>query len=438
MDVTLHNDVIEEVLAALDQEKDEMIRQIQDVVRINSINPDHDEGKLPQAKNGESKVSRALSQYMNSAGMVTDLFAAKDGRENCVGLLRGQGGGRSLLFNGHVDVVGVGDPAQWKIAQPFSGDIIDGKIYGRGTTDMKAGLVSAISAVRAVVNAGLTLKGDLLIQAVCGEEQMDTEAGTGACIARGYTADAGIVVEPSGPPLPLALAPAGPGALTFSINFRGKAGHTCMRDEICRAGGAGDDFAVSAMDKAIYIYNGLLHLEYDWGFSKTHSVFSRPGHFTINPGMIVAGPTPWAIPEQAKLVYTAWFAPQEDAEDVKKEISNHILNLCATDSWLKDHPPEIEWMICWPPYNVDPEAGICRVIKKVYPQATNRPAPVYGFAAVADVTFLNQAGVPTVIMGPGDLRCAHGADEYVLIEEVMDAARIYALTIVDWCGIATS
>ena len=436
MEYQLREDIRDRILAAVEREAGELIAQTQKAVRINSVNPDHEEGKLTEAWHGETRVSRVLGEYMRAGGMETDLFSAKAGRENCVGVLRGAGGGKSLLFNGHVDVVGVGDPSQWKIAQPFSGDIVEGRIYGRGTTDMKAGLVSTVAAVNALVKSGIQLQGDVLIEAVCGEEQQDTEAGTGACIARGYRADAGIVVEPSGQPYPLALTPAGPGALTFSIEFQGKAGHTCMRDEICRAGGAGNAFAVSAMDKAVYIYGGLLRLEQEWGITKTHPAYTRPGHFTINPSVIEAGPTPWAIPERAKLIYTAWFAPQEDAQDVKKELSDYIALLCAADSWLKDHPPHIDWMICWPPYNVALEADICRAVKSAYPQATGRTAPVYGFAAVADATFLNQAGIPTVILGPGDVTCAHGADEYVRIDELIDAAKIYALTIAVWCGVA--
>lgn len=438
MEKMLNENLIGRILNAVDLEKEEMIRQIQEVVRINSINPDHDEGKLLEAKGGETKVSRTLGGFMRSFGMKTDLFSAKDGRENCVGRFRGEGGGRSLLFNGHVDVVGIGELSQWKMAHPFSGDVIDGRIFGRGTTDMKAGLVSAITAMRALVSAGVRLRGDVLIEAVCGEEQMDTEAGTGACIARGYRADAGIVMEGTGTPEALGLAPAGSGALTFSISFQGKAGHTSRRDEICRAGGAGNAYAVSAMDKAIYIYNGLLRLEYDWGFSKSHPVFTRPGHFTINPGTIEAGPTPWAIPEQAKLVYTAWYPPHEKAEDVKRELVEYVLNLCATDTWLKDHPPEFDWIISWPPYDVDPDADICRVIKEIYPLASGLAPLVHGFGAVTDATFLNQAGIPAVNMGPGDPRCSHSADEFVVIDKVMDATKIYALTMAAWCGIANS
>ncbi len=422
------------IIGAVEAEMPCLIETLRGAVQINSINPDHEEGKLPDAADGESKVSRYLASYMEKAGMDIDLFAAKIDRHNAVGIRKGKGGGSSLLFNGHVDVVGVGKPERWKVAAPFGGDILDGKIYGRGTADMKGGLVSAIAAANAIKNCGLRLKGDLLIEAVCGEENMDTSAGTGACLARGYRADAAIVAEPSAPPYPLAVLPASPGALTFEIWVKGKAAHTCMRHEICRAGGRGNAFGASAMDKAVYLYEGLRRLEEEWGFSKKHPVFSRPGHFTLNPGSFYAGPTPFAITEEACLTYTAWYAPQENAEDIKGELVNFVTKWCATDTWLKDNPPEFKWLICWPSYDLPPDSPICNVLASAYWQALGRPVPVYGFAAVSDASFLNAAGIPTVIMGPGNLMLAHGPDEYVEIQELQEAAKVYALTMAAWCG----
>ena len=422
------------ILNAVEANFPELLQRAQGAIRINSINPDHDEGKLKDAKNGESKVSNYLAEYMRHAGMDVDIFSAKSQRENAVGVCN-CGDGPSILFNGHVDVVGVGDKSRWKMAQPFEAKIIDGKLYGRGSSDMKAGIVCAIAAIKAIKDAGLKLGGKVLVEAVCGEENMDTEAGTGACIERGYRADAGICVEPSGPPYSLAIEPASPGALTFEIWIKGKAGHTCMRDEICRAGGKGDFFGASAMDKAVFIYEGMRRLEDKWGFTKVHPVFTRPGHFTINPGSFYAGPTPFSITEEACLTYTAWYAPQESADDVKKEIVEYITKWCATDNWLCQNPPVFKWLICWPPYNVSVDAPICKAINNAFSMALNRQALSYGFAAVSDASFLNLAGIPTVIMGPGDLCVAHGPDEFVFVDELKEAAKIYALTIALWCGV---
>ena len=424
----------DQILKSVEEEFSNLVAYAQKAVQINSINPNHDEGKEPEARGGESKVSYCLAEYMKEAGMSVDLFAEETDRFNAVGAAGGDEG-RSLLFNGHVDVVGVGDYHRWKKARPFSGKIENGRLYGRGSSDMKCGIVCAIAAVKALKNIGLTPKGKVIIEAVVGEENEDTDAGTGACTKRGYYADAGICVEPSAPPYPLAIAPASPGALHFTVSIQGKAGHTCMRDEICRAGGKGDLYGASAMDKAVFVYQGLRLLEDQWGFSKTHKYFTRPGHFTINPGSFYAGPTWVAIPEEAKLTYTAWYAPHENPEDVKRELKSFISKWCSTDTWLSEHPPVVEFFAHWPSYDLPDKEPVIGVLKESFETALNREAPVYGFAAVADAAFLNEAGIPTVIMGPGDLCLAHGPDEYVELKQLLEAAKVYAITIALWCGL---
>jgi len=163
-----------------------------------------------------------VEPILRDLGFETDMFAVEGGRENLVGPLKGTGGGKSLMFNGHVDVVPPGDDLEWTIAGPWSGKIIDGKIYGRGTTDMKAGNMAAIDAIRPILEAGYQLKGDIIYESVVGEEMMNTEAGTGACIKRGYKADACINVEPSAPPYRLAVVPASPGVSLYESNHQRK------------------------------------------------------------------------------------------------------------------------------------------------------------------------------------------------------------------------
>ena len=120
-----------------------------------------------------------------------------------------------------------------------------------------------------------------------------------------------------------------------------------------------------------------------------------------------------------------------------KEIETHVHNLSQTDSWLRDNPPEFDWWggWWWPPYDVPKDSPICRAAAIAYESVLNEPAKYNGFTAVDDATFLNQAGIPTITMGPGSIEIAHTANEFIEIEDLVDAAKIYALTIVEWCGI---
>ena len=123
-----------------------------------------------------------------------------------------------------------------------------------------------------------------------------------------------------------------------------------------------------------------------------------------------------------------------DEEDVKKEIEEHIARVAQTDPWLRENPPKVEWLLFWPPFNVPVDAPICKAISAAYQAALGKPIDVYGFAAVDDGAFLNLAGIPAVTIGPGNLYVAHAPNEFVYIDELVDAAKIYALSILDWCG----
>jgi acetylornithine deacetylase len=102
---------------------------------------------------------------------------------------------------------------------------------------------------------------------------------------------------------------------------------------------------------------------------------------------------------------------------------------------LQENPPKVEWLLWWPPYDVPADAPICKTVAAAYGAALGEAAKYYGFAAVDDAAFLNRAGIPAVSIGPGSLTVAHAPNEYVEIPELMDSAKIYALSIVDWCGV---
>ena len=276
----------ERVLAEVDALADDLVQMTIDTVRIPSVNPTYPGIDVEAARGGETRVNEFCKPLMEDVGLQTDMWEAEEGRANLVGKLSGAGGGRSLLFNGHVDVVPPGPDANWTKAGPWSGEVIDGQIWGRGSCDMKGGNAAALIALQAVLKAGLHPKGDVIIEYVVGEEMMNTEAGTGAAIERGYTADAAIVAEASGPPYRLGIIPASPGLLYMACTIKGRAVHASMRDELIRAGGGGASIGVSSIDKAQLVMDGLRRLEEEWGQTKSHPMFKRPRalHDLSRPG----------------------------------------------------------------------------------------------------------------------------------------------------------
>ncbi len=432
VDEKIRKKVIEEV----ENLKDELVTLVSDTVKIPSVNPTYPGQIHEETIGGETKVAQYLKPVMESIGLETDLWEQEKGRANLVGVYRGAGGGKSLIFNGHTDVVPPDPLEEWTKSSPWSGKVEDGKVWGRGACDMKGGNAAAIIALKALLNAGYRPKGDVIIEDVVGEEMMNTEAGTGAAIDRGYKADAAIVVEPSAPPYRLGIIPASPGVFYMVVTIKGKATHASMRDELVRAGGLGSRVGVSSIDKAMIIYDGLRRLEEEWGQTKTHPMYSRPGHFTLHPGVITGGPSgAFVISDESRIEYAIWHRPQDSEDQVKEEVEAQIKRFAQTDAWLRENPPKVEWLLWWPPFDVPADSPICRTVDSSYQEALGQTPQYYGFAAVDDAAFLNRAGIPAITIGPGSLTVAHAPNEYVEIDELVDATKIYALSIVNWCGI---
>ena len=429
--------VTERILAAVDDLQSELIDAVSGAIRIPSVNPRYPGQNYDDVVGGEGEVARYMARLYQEIGCETDVFAIEPGRENCVGVLRGRGGGRSLIYNGHIDVVPPGPAEQWTSGDPWSGHVAEGKIWGRGACDMKAGVVAQAFAARALRSAGVALRGDLILEAVAGEEMMEHELGTTACIERGYRADAAVVSEASAPPTPLAVAPVTPGVMSFTISVEGRATHTSMRGETIRAGGYGTEVGVNAIDKAFIVYSALRHLEDEWGLTKRHPLF-RPGHFTIQVGVFVGAPrtglVPFFIPDLTTMDCIVWYHPDDDPESVRAEIERQVSAAADVDGWLREHPPLVEWRHHWPASILDLSHPIVSATCRAHETASGDRATIAGFPAVEDTTFLNQAGVPAISYGPGDLRVAHANDEHVDIGELMLATRTYALLAADWCG----
>jgi acetylornithine deacetylase/succinyl-diaminopimelate desuccinylase family protein len=435
--------LVDRVLAAVDSSRDELVATICRAVQIPSVNPRYPGQVYEEIVGAEGEVSRLLAGVYSDAGAEVDVFAVEPGRENAVGVIRGSDGGRSLIYNGHVDVVPAPGAEGWRGGDPFSGAVADDRIWGRGSTDMKAGLLAQAFAARALAQCGVRLRGDLILEAVAGEECMNNDIGVSATIGRGYRADAAVVSEPTAAAMPLAVMPASPGQLWFSVAVRGKPTHAANRGQTLYPGASAEPLGISAIDKGMLIYEALRRLEQQWGFTKRHPLYP-PGQFTIMPGIVHGGTTgvqfPLFIPEFMQTEYLLWYPPGDDPDAVMREIEAHVRAVAATDPWLAEHPPEIDWRLHWPA-NAPRAQAITDAMRAAHEEAARDtgfagPAQTVGFPAVDDATWLTLAGIPAISYGPGDLGVAHADDEFVRIDEVMCATRAFALLAMEWCGIA--
>ncbi|MDX0683269.1 M20/M25/M40 family metallo-hydrolase [Sinorhizobium medicae] len=415
---------------------------LEQLVGINSINPGFPGIDRESVIGGETACTRLIGAYLSKLDFELNDVAADPQRINLAAVLKGTGGGRSLLFNGHVDTVAPFKPEAWTSGDPWKPVRRGEELFGLGSTDMKGGLAAACLAIAALKEAGVRLKGDLQVHAVVGEETMDHENGTTAVIKAGFRSDAAIVAEPSSQPEPLTIAPVSAGNFNLEISVKGHGTHAGNRGAAIRAGGEGPSAGVNAVEKLIKVVQALQDLEQEWGITKRHPAFP-PGLFSLVPGVFhgdVGVPSVGYMADHAYVGYLVWYAPQEDPEAVKAEIERHVHHAAQLDPWLRENPPTFSWRSHWPVADVSTEHPLVDVLVRsrsavLGPPPAGRPATA-SFNAVSDASFLQAQGIPAIVLGPGNIRYAHAVDERLNMREWRECARIYARAIAEWCGTA--
>lgn len=336
---------------------------------------------------------------------------------NVVAVWRGKGGGRSILLNGHVDVVPPGDVKQWNDS-PYSGKLLDGKLFGRGATDMKGGNISLLLAIQCLKELGVSLKGDVIFQSVIEEESGG--AGTLAAIVKGYTADAAIIPEPTH----MKIFPSQQGSMWFRISVKGRSAHGGTRYE-----------GISAIEKSVPILLKIQALEKERNEAVTNPLYqSIPIPLPINIGKINGGDWPSSVPDLVTIEGRIGVGPEETLEEVKQQFESVLLS--TEDDWLKKYPPDIEWFGAqWLPGTIPMGHELMEVLSKNYQGVYGEDPTVEASPWGTDGGLLTQAGnTPTIVFGPGVTSVAHYPNEYIELQKMFDCAIIIALTIVDWCG----
>jgi len=285
---------------------------------------------------------------------------------------------------------------------------------------MKGGVAAMILALEAIGRCGISLKGDVLIETVADEEGGGN--GTLACIAKGYKADAAIITEPT----QLEIMPAHMGWLFYKVEVTGKALHAALKWR-----------GVNAIEKTVKIIQALQELERTWAVGKRSPILPPP---TINFGTICGGMAGSVVADRCVLDFGLHYLPQDKdcngmGSLVQQEVFDVINGVAAGDPWLREHPPVITLYQQGSGYEIPFDSAIIGVMKKEYEAATNKKPTIQGCPYGSDARLLtNYGGTPTVLFGPGSIEQAHAINEFVSVEEYLQAIEILALTVVEWCN----
>ncbi len=397
----------------------------------------------------EAALQGYLADRLSAAGAEVDLWepdaealAGKPlvppgldfaGRPQMIAAWRGRGGGRSLVFNGHIDAVSAEPRDAW-CSDPLIAVQRDGKLYGRGACDMKGGVAAMSLAAETLASLGVRLNGDLIVATNTDEES--SGAGGTALVQRGLRADAAIVTEPTDFDAWVACR----GSEYGSIEVPGRPGHAEVRQPHWRQGGA-----VNAIEKATVLLDAIRSLREQWGERDglDHPYLSRP---SIVPTAAQAGE--WAVtyPASCRLTVAVMYLPAQADERglgsrVRAEVEQWIARESARDEWLAEHPPVINW---WPNGVMPFEIAASEPIVTIALGATEdvgRPGRLAGLDSWYDGATLAQlGGIPAIAFGPPGLGVdgaviAHTVDEYVPVDGLVSCAEALAIAAVRFCGV---
>jgi acetylornithine deacetylase len=336
-------------------------------------------------------------------------------RYNLIACFNGSRKGRSILFDGHVDTMPTGELSFWE-TDPFLPTRKDGKLFGLGSTDMKAGLMAAIMAVKLLKDAGIPLPGDVKILSV-----VDEEGGGNGSIAgmlNGHKADGAVVCEPSENSIIIGHM----GFIFFKIDVRGIALHSGNKWK-----------GINAIEKAILLIQALQELEHQWLMTLKHPFLPSP---TLNIGVIEGGTAGSTVPDFCFFKLCLHYLPNiMNYQSVVKEVTDTLLTRAQGDSWLKNNPPRISIYQAGGAFEIDEGNPFVQTVRETMASVTAKEPVITGATSGNDArVLLSIGGMPTVVLGPGFSAQCHSPNEFILIEDYLNYILIYANLILNWCA----
>ena len=369
---------------------------LSELVAINSINPD-----LVTGGGGEAKIAQFIANWSEQAGLEVHLDEPLPGRPNVVAIARGSGGGKSLMLNGHMDTVGVEG-----MAGPHQPYVKEGRLYGRGAYDMKAGLAACMSAVKAAKQEHL--RGDVILTAVMDEEY----AGLGTKdIAKRYHAAAAIVAEFTEMKLILAHK----GFVWLDVETAGVSAH-----------GSRPELGIDAIAKMGSVLVELEKLDQSLRSHPTHKLL-RSG--SLHASLINGGRELSSYPDRCRLSLERRTIPGETPEMVEAEVQDIIQRLQGSDPSFK---AIVRRGIDRPPMETPEDSDIVRNVKGAAKKVLKHYPELDGVPFWTDAATLWAAGIPSILFGPSGAG-AHAIEEWVDLQSVEESAEIYLETAVEFC-----
>jgi acetylornithine deacetylase len=366
------------------------------LVAIDSRNP-----SLVSDGPGERACADALAQTLEHWGFRVEMQETAAARPNVVARI-GRPGGRTLLFNGHLDTVGV----EGMIHAPWDADVRSGRVYGRGSSDMKGGVAAMCAAALRAADA--KLDGEVIVAAVTDEEY--GSIGTRTLVASGVRADAAIVTEPTR----LAICPAHRGFAWLELVVHGRAAH-----------GSRYDLGVDAITLAAAVLTELDAYQRTVLVARTHPLLGRA---SLHASIVNGGLGLSTYPDRCTVQLERRTLPGETAAGFEREVNDACARVRArTPEFRADVIPGF----AQEPNDVATTHPVVRALAKSLERAGER-APIEGLPCWTDAALLTAAGIPAICFGPGDIGLAHSAEEYVDIGEIERATGVLSEFITEW------
>jgi acetylornithine deacetylase/succinyl-diaminopimelate desuccinylase family protein len=378
--------------------KKELVELSKQLVQIPTENP----------PGNEKQAVLFLKPILSRTGFKVKILLSPKGRWNIVAERKWGKGGRRLIFNGHLDVVPAGNPSQWKYP-PFQGKLKMGRIYGRGTSDMKGGIASFLHAFSLVDRSKIALKEGTVIIHLVSDEESHGHQGMGFLTQKGLTrGDAALVGEPTD----LDPVIAQKGAIWLRISTIGKSAH-----------GSRPHLGVNAIEKMMKLIDQLNSISLE----RDHPLLGKP---TFNIGTIQGGTKINVVPDRCEIELDRRILPGEKKDEILREIKKILDSVQSQDPFFKYQMEEIDFA---EPSEIDAEEEIVKIGLEAIREVREEKPTIKGFSGFTDARFyINQCHIPALIFGPGEVDQSHTTDESVEVDALVQAAQIYGLILINY------